>query len=230
MKVIIIMSDYVDILRAARSGQIETSDQQTRRFVWLTALSVLSIFVASLIFWPAGRPTFHFEEGGAVTGIVTVMLAMSAGFAFIMYLLRIHEKFRVQATWLLATAGFIFLALDEQIELHERIGGIIDESIQITSLGLPFANDLIVIGYGIAVIPVLIYALPELLKWRGVLEILTIAALFFVIHTVIDTLYLESNPLWYIAEETAKLICVTFIFVAMLSVVMAGVRNICRFE
>ena len=220
------MPKYLDLLHEMRKGQIDTSGPQTRTFIWLTVLAVLLIFVASLMIWPAGKPTFHFEEGGAVTGISPLMLAMSAGFAFVMFLVRNHKELRVRATWLLATAGLMFLALDEQIELHERIGGEIDALIQLASYGLPLANDLIVIGYGIAAIPVLIYALPELLRWRGVLETFIIAALFFVIHTVIDTTDLESDPMWFIAEETAKLICVSFIFVAMLTLVMAAVRTI----
>lgn len=224
------MSEYLDMLHEARMGQIDTSGRLTRTYIWITALAVSFIFVASVTIWPAGKPTLHFEEGGAVTGISTLMLAMSAGFAFAMFLMRGHKELRVRATWLLATAGLVFLALDEQIELHERIGGVLDEYIQTASYGLPLVNDLIVIGYGIAAVPALLFALPELLRWRGVVEIFAIAALFFVLHTVIDTTDLERNPLWFIAEETTKLICVTFIFVAMLTVVMAAVRNISRLE
>ena len=197
------------------------SDSQVRVFIGLVLVSVPLCLAASLLVHPAGEPTFHFDEGGAVTASSTLMLAMSAAFAFVVYLLRFDQGVAVRLTWLIFAAGLAFLALDEQVELHERIGGELEKLVSMARFGLPEVNDLIVIAYGLAALPVLVFALPELMRWPGVTRLLLVSLPFYVVHTALDSVDIEQNPWWFIAEETAKLICVTLIFIAMLKLVVA---------
>ena len=123
------------------------------------------------------------------------MLAMSAAFAFVVYLMRFDKGLAVQITWLLFTAGFAFLALDEQAKLHERLGGEIEPILRAARFGLPDTNDLIVIGYGILAVPVFLMALPELARWPGVIRLFLIALPFYVAHTALDSIDIGAKPL-----------------------------------
>lgn len=208
----------------AIEDQKRIPDSLARIFFWLVAIAVPLCLAVSLLAYPAGQITFHFDEGGAVTASSTLMLAMSAAFAFIVYLIRFDKGLAVRITWLLFTAGFAFLALDEQIELHEKLGGEIERVVQAARFGLPDTNDLIVIAYGIVAVPVFLLALPELARWPGVTRLFLIAVPFYVAHTAIDSIDIEQDPRWFIAEETAKFICVAFMFAAMLKLVIAVIN------
>ena len=110
-------------------------DSLARVFFRLTALGVLLCLAGSLVAYPADQLTFHFDENGAVTASSTLMLAMNAAFAFVIYLIRFDKGLAVQITWLLFAAAFSFLARDEQAELHERLGGEIEPILQAARFG-----------------------------------------------------------------------------------------------
>lgn len=219
------MTNILDFHTHRDAGWDDTPGHFVRRYTWLVVASVTLSLIASLFIRPLEEPTFHFKESGAITAISTLLLSMSAGLSFAILALQRHESFRVRATWLLMTTGFVFLAFDEHAELHERIGGLFDPAVFTATYGLPDPNDLIVIVYGIAAIPFALFALPEITRARHSIPLLSLAMIFFVIHTGIDSIDIEDEPFWFIAEETAKIISVTLIFIAMLSLLLVHVRN-----
>ena len=219
------MTNILDLHPYRDADWDDTPGNFVRRYTWLVVAGVTLCLIASLIIRPEGEPTFHFKESGAITAMSTLLLSMSAGFSFAILALQRHKPFRVRVTWFLMTAGFVFLAFDEHAELHERIGGLLDPEVFTAAYGLPDPNDLIVIVYGMAAIPFALFAFPEITRARHTIPLFTLAMIFFVVHTAIDSIDIEDEPFWFIAEETAKIISVTLIFIAMLALLLVHVRN-----
>ena len=68
-------------------------------------------------------------------------------------------------------------------------------------------NDVVVILYGVVVLPPAIYFLPAVLRYARIPEILCVAFGFYCLHTFIDATAEPSTTMTTIIEETAKLFC-----------------------
>jgi hypothetical protein len=81
-------------------------------------------------------------------------------------------------------------------------------------------NDVIVLGYGAGAALFGAAFLPEVIRWPRVMELLAVAALFYAIHTAIDST-IDGWALKDIAEEGAKLYSSGFFALAMLGALLA---------
>ena len=112
------------------------------------------------------------------------------------------------------------LALDELLQFHERIGN------RIEAWGLnvgPFRNwnDIIVILYGVLGLGFVATFFSVILRFPQFLKLLTVAFVFFILHTVVDSVTEPQTTFSVIVEESAKLYCSTFLAIAFL----AGMMN-----
>ena len=64
-------------------------------------------------------------------------------------------------------------------------------------------NDVIVIGYGLAALPILIFFLPEILRYSRVPELFGAGLFLYLVHTTFDAL--QRRPADMMWEESAKL-------------------------
>lgn len=192
--------------------------------LWLQVLVIL-LFVAAYIalaywFGTEQQPDRHFDEGGAIDILSALFLVMTGAFAWACFLLRACDQDWGRWFWLLLSAGFLFLALDEMLEFHESFDGWIRN----TWVGWPPLfrnwNDVIVIGYGVAGLALLVTFRSEMLRLPRAAVLLGLGGLFYVIHTGIDSL-VSGSPMKSVVEESAKLIATAFFALAMLAALMA---------
>lgn len=200
--------------------------------LWLQVLVVL-LFVAAYIalaYWSGTerQPDRHFDEGGAIDILSALFLVMAGAFAWACFLLRARDRDMLRARdrdwggwfWLLLSVGFLFLALDEMLEFHERFDGWIRN----TWVGWPPLfrnwNDVIVIGYGVAGLALLVTFRSEILRLPRAAALLGLGGLFYVMHTGIDSL-VSGSPMKTVVEESAKLTATAFFALAMLAAFMA---------
>jgi len=197
----------------------------------IVVLGCATVYMAAAILFvsPLEAPEYHFvHERGAVTALSAILLAMSSGFALSSLLLSGGARLETRIFWSLIAAGMAVLAVDELMELHEKIGGRLDE---IDALGIASAgalrgwNDLIVILYGVAALPFVLTFLPSVLRYPRLLELLGAAFVFFVIHTSIDSLVEPRTTISAITEEAAKIYCACFLALAFLSTLLVIARN-----
>lgn len=186
-------------------------------FIALSVVGVLFWIAGSIIAAPADRPMYHFDEDGAVTALSTVFIAMSGAMALAVFYLRIDQWKSGAWFWLVLAAGFAFLAIDEQLMLHER-GGMVLEN---TDLGPSEIfrnwNDLIVISYGVVALGFIALSAREILLHRTFALLFATAFAFYTIHTALDSI-LPTELAWKdIPEESAKLMCGLFLFLAVLA-------------
>ncbi|MBC2717306.1 MAG: hypothetical protein HF978_18525 [Desulfobacteraceae bacterium] len=188
----------------------------------LLPLVFLSIFLVSYIFMalqlaPENNPAFHFgKERGYVTALSAIFLAMTSGFAWGAFFLSGNHFSSTKFFWLFIALAFGYLALDELMMFHERIGYWIKMSNVGPTETFRNWNDVIVISYGILALAVLPLLLPHILKYPKFGEMLTVAFIFYCIHTAIDSLTIKKTFGSIIIEESFKLFSSAFFSFSML--------------
>ena len=194
---------------------------QTTRYL-LIVLVVVGLYLVAAAGLVSGdtAPDYHFvEERGAVTVLSAVMLAMGSAFALASFLVSTEAR-RHRAFWLVMAAVLCFLAMDELLGFHERIGRHLHsyEALNRVTSETPLRkwNDAIVLLYGVLAIPVGLYFLPSVLRFPGVLRFLVLAACLYVVHTGVDSLVEPPTTASSIAEESAKTLCGAMLAFAML--------------
>lgn len=184
-------------------------------FATLGVIGVLGWIALSIVAAPADEPMYHFGEAGAVTALSTVFLAMSSALALVVFYLRMDDWKSGAWFWLLLTAAFAFLAIDEQLMLHERGGNVLENSALGPSETFRNWNDLIVIGYGVVALGIAALSAREILKSRTFALLFATAFAFYAIHTGLDSL-LPTELAWKdVPEESAKLMCALFLFLSL---------------
>jgi len=184
-------------------------------FVALGVIGVLAWIGLSMLAAPADEPMYHFGEKGAVTALSTVFMAMAGALSLVVFYLRMEDWKSGAWFWLLLAAGFAFLAIDEQLMLHERGGNALENTQLGPSETFRNWNDLIVIGYGVVALGIVAFATREILKCRTFAILFATAFFFYAVHTGLDTV-LPTDLAWKdVPEESAKLLCGLFLFLSL---------------
>ena len=187
-------------------------------------LFVAGYVVVAYLSAPAHQPDRYFEEGQAVDVMSALFLVMAGTFAWACFLLSGHADSVRRAFWLLLAVGFLFVALDELLEIHESL----DQWVLRAWLGWPPLfrnwNDVIVLSYGLAGGAFLVAFRHEVRRHPGVVPMLVLGALCYALHTGIDTLIAESARKT-VVEESAKLAATAFFALAMLAGFLSVARS-----
>ena len=176
----------------------------------------LILFITVALFLAPGKGMeFHFDnERGVITTLSAIFLATASAAAGISFFIRADSSGRQRFFWLLACAAFFYFAFDELFGFHERF----DQKLVNSSVGASKTfrnwNDLVVILYGVAALPVFFYFLPELLRLPRVAELLGTGFGFYVLHTLIDSTQTRSS-ISIVLEESCKLFASCFFAFAM---------------
>ncbi len=190
------------------------------------SVGVLLYIAASVVFAPAAEPMYHFGENGAVTALSSVSLSMSSALAAVVFYVRAKSWDQGALFWLCLTGACLFLALDEQLMLHER-GGLVIETTSISGLVEDW-DDLIVTVYGILALGVAALFAREILHCRTFALLFAVGFAFFAIHTAIDS-FVPNAVAWKdVPEEGAKLLCVFAVLLALVGYVMAMLEKIVK--
>lgn len=203
-------------------------EKDSPRVLWL----ILTVFFFTVTYCilavyavPSDKPPdFNFQEGGAITALSAIYLTLACGFAIGSNLLHKRAVGKYQLLWTILAFGFAFLAFDELLQFHERADRLFFERI-FSESAFSGWNDLIVIMYGVIAIPVMIYLLPALLRYRFVLELFVISFLFYALHTTIDSVQETSTLTTIIFEESAKLLSVSLLMLGSFTGFFANVRQ-----
>lgn len=190
---------------------------------------ILAAVIVTSIVGTSDVPHYHFvNERGAITVVSAILLSMSAAFGLVAAILSQEQGkgLRTRVFWIGVCFGMSLLAVDELMEFHEKIGGRLDESGAVAAAaGWRGWNDILVVLYGVAAIPVGLCFLPTILRYPRTLEFLSVAFVFFVIHTVIDSIAEPPTMVSAIIEESAKLYCGGFFALAFLSALLYLARS-----
>lgn len=209
-------------MRAAITDRDSTVGSRIVPLSLVLSVMVAIYIVSAIVFVsPAESTKYHFvDERGGITALSAMFMSMGCGFGFASFVLSLGSARTVRFLWFLVSVSLGFLALDELMGFHERIGSALD---RIDIMGLTSSktirgwNDVVVIMYGVVALPVGVILLPTIVRYPTFLKLICIAFAFYVLHTAIDSLVEPPTTLSVIVEESAKLYCSLCIALACLS-------------
>lgn len=195
-------------------GQLRSAwqqHQQGKPLPWgrvlLSGFVLLAVLLVVIALGEPGRRAAAFaEEGGAITWVSFALLLGAALIAWRGALMPFPGETLRRMIWLCMAAGLSFLAADEVLGFHESVGLWLDGQVSVREAGFRTWNDLIVIGYGVVALPLLLAFAPELLRHRGMLQMLGLGFLAYACHTAVDSLF-QPSGISVIVEEGFKVGC-----------------------
>ncbi|TKB48163.1 hypothetical protein FCL40_13620 [Ferrimonas sediminicola] len=204
-------NNFSDRLREAVAYRKQTRLPNVNLIISFVSLSTLAYIVLALFAIPSGTlPDYHFvNEGGAITALSAIYLAMASSFSMGALAVTIRAKDSNVWPWVIMTLGFGVLALDELLQFHERFGSVLGQYME--SGMFRNWNDVIVILYGVVALLIVASILPSLIRCKMLPELFVIGFVFYGIHTFIDATQEPRTVVSAIFEESAKLLCVLFL-------------------
>lgn len=156
-----------------------------------------------------GNPSRYFGEGRFTTAISCAQLLGTALFSF--QLFRVRERavrramFSPPLVWLLAAAGFVFLACDDAFQIHEQLDYWIQRALNLPKTPLTDHIDDALIGvYGVIGMAVLWICRSEVLRFRCEMQCPLVAGfLSLVLSIVCDAVTNNRQTLLAMAPDVA---------------------------
>lgn len=181
------------------------------RIIFISIMLILTYIALAIKLTPSSEGIeFNFvSERGAITAFSGVLLALASAFSFGTVLLKVRKGERCYSVWFVLMLGFLFLAFDELLLIHEIIGAKIGQTRDAGSF--KNWNDVVVIVYGMIAVPIGAFYFSELLRYKMVIELFVLGFIFYMAHTYIDSIYHEPTPRSIIFEESCKLFSVGFL-------------------
>ena len=168
-----------------------------------------------------------FREGGPIDWLSSVFLAGAAVFAWAAWAAG-GRRTRESWVWLTCALGFMFLAVDERFQIHERSSAwFLRLFLETRPFGLGKWNDLTVIGYGLVAFVFVVLMLPAFLRHKQVRLFFGLGFLFYALHTGTDVIRGAFHESWVKdpLEETFKLLAGASFFLGSLQVFLARARR-----
>ncbi len=163
-------------------------------FTRLLGIQLLVLTAAIVMGWYDDHPSKHFGEGRVVTYFSALQLLVIAWICQKIFKVRngLWSGPVLRAPhllWLLIAAGFVFLALDESLQIHE---GLDKWFHRVTGLEeTPFTDrldDVLVLSYGVIGLGILLLYRRELLRFQAMLPLLLAGFALMVLMVGVDML------------------------------------------
>jgi hypothetical protein len=161
----------------------------TRRILAAAAIGFLAVLVLGIV---KGDIQGVFEEDNPGTGLSELLLLATALISFAIFLRRRGDGPLWSSSsliWLLISAGFIFLWLDEAFEFHEGVDRAFHALLRVQQTALTDRiDDIIILVYGMIGAFVLFRYRREILKIDGLTTFLGLGMALLVLQVGIDVL------------------------------------------
>jgi hypothetical protein len=182
------MTDHDGPVPGARSGHDARLRPTTRDVLACAAAGTLAVLAYALA---AGDITKAFAEGRPGTYLSMALLLATAVVSFGIRRRRMAAGARSTTTliWLLIGVGFVFLALDEGLEIHERLDLLIHSvgSLEETA-ATDRIDDVIILSYGFLGLAALILWRREIMSIPGLVRFLAWGLALMVLQVGFDAL------------------------------------------
>lgn len=143
-------------------------------------------------------PTHYMEEGQPITWLSVAQLCAISTFCFLIFSIRIKQISsdlkNYTYIWIWLSLGFLFLAADEMLGIHEKLDWLIHKS-----LNLEFTNfsdrldDLILLIYGFIFLTVVRKNRKELNYYHSVINLFKLGVWFIVLMIILDAITNKSD-------------------------------------
>ena len=141
------------------------------------------------------NPTAYTAEGEPITWLSFAHLLVTSTLSWEVFSRRTGGSLRGNVwrsptfVWLLIALGFLFLAIDEIVAIHESIDHLFHRTFQIQETGLTDRlDDVIMLGYGLTGAGVLYAYRCELVRYKSALPLVICGFALFVLMGLLDAL------------------------------------------
>jgi hypothetical protein len=175
-------------------------------FVVLFSLLTIIILIQLIIPSVTGeRPSIFFDEGSIITWLSSLQLGLMGFLAYKIHLLKQGQNpAKSSLFWRLLSFGFIFLALDDLLMIHEHIDHWIQSLLQLDNSSLLTRIDDLIVGlYGGIILWLISQFRKELVPYRSVLPLLLWALFLGAIMFSIDLINHHENDLAILISDAA---------------------------
>lgn len=154
-----------------------------------------------------GNPSRYFGEGRYTTAISCLQLLLTAYLAFRICkvrrsLTRCRGSIDGSWLWALIGAGFVFLALDDALQIHERMDKLVLHVFHLEKNGITDRiDDAIIATYGAIGLLVLWWFYPEWSRFRPMLKPLAIGFVFLVLNVLCDALSNREDIFMWLSAD-----------------------------
>ena len=159
----------------------------------ILALDVLALIAAGIVYGLTTNLAVTFGEFGPIQTLKAGHLLVSGVCGYLIYtrFWRLpHAGQRVDAHgsfyWILSGAGLVWLSIDDYVQIHERLGDVLEEDLGITIPLLNNPDDIIVLGYALVALVVVAIFFGRLRRSRAVFPLLAIGLGFLVVSLLVD--------------------------------------------
>ncbi len=191
-----------------------TLPELKKPIAFLAIGTLIYLSIAVMIAPEDQKGRYFIQEGGMVTTLSAIFLALASIFSGVCFNLSRTRTDLFRYFWLLTTMGFAFLFLDELLRFHEMTGRYLDPAVGVPE-GFRRWDDIVVILYGVVALFIMAGFLPELFRYPRVVEMMGMAFLFYFIHTLVDSTQEPRTDLSAIIEESAKVFCAEYLAISM---------------
>ncbi len=163
------------------------------RLVYVDFLAV--VLAIGLGFALHQSPTAYTGEGEPITWLSFAHLLVTSTLAWEVFSRRTGGSLRGNVwrsptfVWLLIALGFLFLAIDEIVAIHESFDHLLHRTFQIQETGLTDRlDDVIMLGYGLIGVGALYAYRGELVRYQSALPLVICGFVLFVLMGLLDAL------------------------------------------
>lgn len=175
-----------------------------------TVVVVIAVFLGS----NAGNIIIHFKEGGLITWVSFFQLLAISGLSWRIFIMEpTRDIFALRSSptlWALIAVGFLFLAGDEVMQIHEKLDRFTHKVFHIQETGLTDRlDDIIVALYGFIGLGALYYYREEVRKYFIISPFFLSGCAFFLLMVTVDILTNREDIILFIIPNwsgTKKLI------------------------
>ncbi len=172
-------------------------------------LDVLAVSAAGIVYGLTTNLAVTFAEFGPIQTLKAGHLLVSGVAGYLIYtrFWRLPQaEQRVDAPgsfyWILSGAGLVWLSIDDYVQIHERLGDVLEEDLGITIPLLNNTDDIIVLGYALVALIVVAIFFGKLRRSRAVFPLLAIGLGILVVSLAVDFFAQEGTALTGLEEPT----------------------------
>jgi hypothetical protein len=151
--------------------------------------------LAVMLGYLAGSPARHFGESGFTTWVSGAQLLAISVVTWKIWRLRggrfVRDAWRApHVVWLLIAAGFLFLTIDELVQIHEQLDRWIHAVLGITETAVTDRlDDVLILGYGLVGLGVLYQYRRELRLFRRDVVLIIVGFVLLSVMIAVDMLF-----------------------------------------
>ena len=188
----------------------------------ILVLDVLALSAAGIVYGLTTNLAVTFAEFGPIQTLKAGHLLVSGVSGYLIYtrfwrLPQAGQRADAPGTffWILSGAGLVWLSIDDYLQIHERLGDVLEEDLGIMIPLLNNPDDIIVLGYALVALIVVAIFFGKLRRSRAMFPLLAIGLGFLVVSLAVDFFAPHETAVTGL-EEPTNLIGAGFVLSAYL--------------